>query len=165
MPLSQSIIGSGRAGIEYTLGVMTRWKQFYGAQPQIRRAALIIAGSLEDDDKRGQAARLAQFVKASLVYQQDPVNSEHITSPDVLLVAISRDGYAPGDCDDHVLLFATLAESLGIPTQIAGVKTPGSDRINHVIAVVSIDGQEIDIDLCAKHGPQPPYPEKLIVEG
>jgi transglutaminase-like putative cysteine protease len=163
MLTATAAIGSGMPGIEYTLQLITSWKNYYGTLPAIRKAALIVAGSAADDDQAAQAAALAQFVKVSLVYQADPVNSEFIQSPDLLLIAISRDGTAPGDCDDHVTLFCAMAESLGIACDAAGVAAPGSDTINHVIAVVHLTDRDVDVDLCAKTGWQPAYPDKLIV--
>lgn len=159
-------IGTGMAGTEATLALLTQWKDFYGTLPAIRAAALLIAGGLQDNDPAAQAAQLARFVKVSVVYQQDPVGSELVQSPDVMLAAISNspNGVTHGDCDDHVLLFCALAESLGISCSVAGVAAPGSDRINHVIAVAHLEGRDVDVDLCAKTGWQPAYPEKLIVE-
>jgi len=165
MLTARSEIGGGPDGTAATLALLTAWKNFYGTLPAIRRAALLIAGSMEDNDQSAQVARLAQFVKQSLVYQADPINSEFVQSPDVLLVAISTspDGVARGDCDDHVLLFCALAESLGIACDAAGVRTNGSATINHVIAVVHLAGGDVDVDLCAKQGWQPAYPEKLVI--
>ncbi len=158
-------IGSGRAGTEETLAFLTRWKDFYSTLPIVREAALAIAGGQLDHQPEAQAAQLARFVKVSLVYQADPVGTELVQSPDRLLASIAERGMAPGDCDDHVLLFCVLAESLGIACSIAGVTTPGADRVNHVIAVCHFDGRDVDVDLCAKLNWQPTYPEKLIVEG
>lgn len=156
-------IGSGEDGTEYTLALLTQWKNYFGTLPAIRAAALRIAGSARDDDRERQVARLERFVKTALVYQADPVGSELIHMPDVLLLAIARDGTAHEDCDGHVLLFCALAESLGIACSVAGVSTPGSDRINHVIAVVHLPGRDVDIDLCAKQNWRPVYGAKLIV--
>ena len=159
-------IGNGPDGIAATLALLTRWKNYYGTLPVIRRAALVIAGSMEDNDSAQQAATLAQFVRRALVYQTDPVNSEYIQSPDVLLLAIatSPSGTAAGDCDDHVVLFASLAESLGIACDVAGVVSPDAQTVNHVIAVAHLDGRDVQIDLCAKENYQPVYGELLIVE-
>ncbi len=165
MHTARSEIGSGPDGTAATLALLTAWKNYYGTLPAIRRAALLIAGSIEDNNQAAQVASLAQFVKQSLVYQADPINSEFVQSPDLLLVAISTsaDGVARGDCDDHVLLFCALAESLGIACDAAGVRANGAAVVNHVIAVVHLATGDMDVDLCAKQGWQPAYPDKLVI--
>ncbi len=166
MMTARQTIGNTIEGTEATLAFMNSWKDYYGTLPAIRSAALLIAGSQIDNDQAAQAAQLMRFVKECVVYQQDPVGSELIQSPDVMLAAIfdpAGNGTVAGDCDDHVILFVCLAESLGIACTIAGVKTPGSENYNHVIAVAHLEGRDVDVDLCAKTGWQPPYPDKLTV--
>lgn len=153
----------GPEGIAATLALLTRLKDYYGSLPVIRQTALAIARSDTDSDHGAQLAQLARFVKNSLVYQADPVNAEFIQTPDVLLLEINATGRAQGDCDDHVLLFCALAESLGISCDVAGVAANRSPNINHVIAVAHVAGQTVDVDLCAKSDFQPVYSEKLIV--
>lgn len=157
-------IADGRPGIRRILEVLTRLKEEYGRLPAIRSAALAIASSAIDDDQAGQVNRLAVFVRTALIYVRDPLNLEFVQTPDLLLLAIDRDGFAQGDCDDHVLLFAALAESLAIECDIAGVCSPGAVTEDHVIAVVHLDGVPIDFDLCAKGPHQPAYASKLIVQ-
>lgn len=155
-------VADGEAGIQQIVGRLAALKNHYGAQPAIRRAAVKIAGGIVNDDDRGNAERLARFVRRALVYVKDPLDAEFIQAPDVLLLEIVAQGRAHGDCDDHVLLYASLAQSLGIPTEIAGVKLPPSPTFNHVIAISDIDGEQVEVDLCAKDGFQPVYPEKLF---
>lgn len=154
-------VAEGDAGVRQIVGKLEALKEFYGAQPAIRRAAVTIARSGKNDDDAGNVDRLARFVKSALVYLKDPINAEFIQTPDVLLLEIARSGRAYGDCDDHVLLFASLAESIGVPTQVGGVKLD-SERFNHVIAIAYVNGEPVEIDLCAKEGGQPAYPEKLF---
>lgn len=155
-------VADGDAGIQQIVGKLTALKNFYGATPAIRRAAIMIAGGVVNDDDRGNAARLASFVRRALVYVKDPLDAEFIQAPDVLLLEITRRGRAHGDCDDHVLLYSSLAQSLGIPTEVAGVVLPPATTFNHVIAISNIDAEAIEVDLCAKHGFQPAYPRKLF---
>lgn len=152
----------GAAGVSQTLALLAAMKDYYGTVPAIRTAALIIAGTRADDDQATQAAALAEFVRRSLVYQMDPVNAEFIQTPDVLLNEISDHGTAAGDCDDHVLLFCSIAEALGIACSVAGVPANGSPVVNHVIAVAHLPAGDVDVDLCAKLGFVPEYPVKEI---
>lgn len=154
-------ITDGEPGIRQILQNLQALKNYYGSLPSIRAAALAIGGTRTNNDQLTSALKLADYVKRGLVYQADPFNSELTQTPDVLLLQINRRGYAAGDCDDHVLLFASLAESLGIYTEIVGVKAPGSDAWNHVIVITWPNETAYQLDLCAKEGMQPQYAEIL----
>lgn len=161
MPSAWKPIADGPAGIREIVATLNRLKVFYGARPSIRAAALRIAGVREDNDQMANTELLAAFVRQAMKYQADPFNAEFTQTPDVLLLQINRTGFAWGDCDDHCLLFASLAEALGIYTEIIGVIAEGTDYFNHVICVAFPHDQPIEIDLCAKDGRQPAYPEQL----
>lgn len=165
MTTSRRNVGDGPEGILEILGALSALKNYYGTLPAIRCAALRIAGSATDNDERGHVCRLAQFVRRALVYVCDPINSEFVQTPDVLLCLINRDGSAAGDCDDHVLLFAALAESLGIACDVAGVEAPGTaGAVNHVVALVHYsDGSAATVDLCAKGEFQPSYSNLTVI--
>lgn len=154
-------VADGELGIRQIVERIAALRDFYGAQPAIRRAAIAIAGGTTNDDDRGNVERLARFVRQAVVYQKDPLNAEFVQAPDVMLLEITRNGRAYGDCDDHVLLFASLAESLGIRTIVAGVKLE-SATFNHVIAVPVLDSGALEVDLCAKRGENPTYSEKIV---
>ena len=51
-----------------------------------------------------------------------------------------------GDCDDQVVLLATLLESVGYPTRfvVAGYNVPG--QLEHVYLQALLDGQWVDMD-------------------
>lgn len=154
-------IAEGTDGIRQILQHLRVMKEYYGSLPSIRNAALAIAGSLINNDQAGQIARLTEYVRRAMVYQADPWNSEFTQTPDVLLLQINRTGYARGDCDDHVLLFASLAESLGIYAEIVGVIVAPGTTWNHVIVTAHPNDEPVDIDLCAKEGVEPVYESKL----
>lgn len=155
-------VADGESGIRHIVERLAALRDYYGARPEIRRAAMTIAAAMLEDDDRGNVERLAQFVRLAVKYQKDPLNAEFVQSPDVMILDITRRGWTYGDCDDHVLLFASLAEALGVRTMIAGVKLYG-DTYNHVIAVpVMHDGEALEVDLCAKRGETPTYPEKIL---
>lgn len=155
-------IADGPTGILQIVRFLNSAKDHYGTLPAIRAAALKIAGTKVNDDQAGHVARLAAFVRNAVVYVADPMNAEFTQTPDVMLLAIHRKGQTFGDCDDHVLLFSSLVESLGVPSEIVAVKAPGSFTFNHVVSIAYPNGEPIEIDLCAKDGPAPDYPEKLF---
>ncbi len=155
-------VAEGEEGIRAIVGRLNTLKNYYGTAPSIRKAALAIASTGIDNDQWEHAARLAQFVKDSVVYVADPVNAEWVVTPEVMLGEILRTGRTSGDCDEHVLLFASLAEAIGIPCDIASVVSVTGVTWDHVIAVLTLDGREIDLDLCAKGAYQPIYSDKLF---
>lgn len=160
-PTAWTPIDDGPAGVAQIVANLNQLKTYYGSLPAIRSAALAIASPSSDDDDAGNVSKIADFVRRAVIYVKDPLNSELTQTPDVLLLAIHNNGTARGDCDDHVLLFASLVESLGIFCTIAGVKAPGSTTFNHVIAIAYPNENPTQIDLCAKLGQNPVYSEVL----
>ncbi len=154
-------IAEGTDGIRQIVQHLQGMKNYYGSLPTVRNAAIAIAGSQINNDQVGQISRLTEYVRRAMIYQADPWNSEFTQTPDVLLLQINRLGYARGDCDDHVLLFASLAEALGIYAEIVGVIAPPGSTWNHVIVTAYPNDQPVDIDLCAKEGYEPTYESKL----
>ncbi len=150
-------IPDGDTGVLEILAALNDAKNFYGSLPCIRAAALCLAAPEFDNANEATAVALARFVRSAVRYTADPVNSELTHTPDVLLLAIDADGCALGDCDDHCLLFASLAEACGVACEIVGVQTPASDRFDHVIVIAWIDGAPCQFDLVAKQGPAPVY--------
>lgn len=159
-------VPDGDQGIAQILATLQRVVTYYGSLPVIRAAALTITAPQTDNEQLNQITALADYVMGNLVYVLDPINAEYIQTPEVLLLAIAQNGKAYGDCDDHVCLFCSLAQSLGIEATPAAVKTNGSDSLNHVIAQVTMEtGEVLDVDLCAKGIPTPVYTERLLPEG
>lgn len=163
MPAAWTPVARDQGGIEDILLTLSRLKNYYGVCPCVRMAALEVAGSTVDDDQAGHVARLAHFVRSSVTYVADPLHAEWIRTPDLMLLEIHNRNKCSGDCDDHCLLFASCCESLGIPCEIVSVVSVTGVTFDHVICVVTINGEQFDIDLCAKGGYQPDYPEKLFV--
>lgn len=156
-------LAPGESGVRQILANLERLAAYYGARPVIREVATRVARSLGDNALAFQVQKLAAFVMDRVIYVRDPVGAEFVKTPDRMLLDIARTGTTEGDCDDHVLLFAALAQSIGIPVRIAAVKIPPSPVWNHVIVIVDLDGKAYEIDLCAKGVPAPDYPEKLIL--
>jgi len=102
------------------------------------------------------------FVRDRLVYVPDPVGTEYVISPLVLLERIISNGRAAGDCDDHVLLFNAMALSIGFDVRVAGVHLNDPQRWDHVISQVYHGNRWRDIDLCLKTASIPDYDEKLV---
>lgn len=155
-------IPDGREGIAQIVATLNQVKDSYARLPAIRAAALAIVGRVGDNNQAAQVTRLAAFVRAGMQYTKDPLDAEFVQTPDRLLLAIHDRGYASGDCDDSAVLFASLAQSLGIPCTIPAVKAPGSDAFDHVIVVAQLDGGPLTFDLICKGNWVPPYDEFLM---
>lgn len=148
-------VADGAPGIAFIVGTLNQLKDYYGALPSIRAAALRIVSGIATGDQAPQINALARFVRTAVHYVSDPLYREFIQTPDVLLLQIHEQGYAQGDCDDHCLLFAALAEAIGIPSTIVGVQTPGAAIPDHVIVTAHLEQGDLSFDLVAKGIEQP----------
>ncbi len=154
---SIAAVPDGPAGIQQIVSTLSALREYYGRLPAIRGAAVAIIHGVGDHDQAGQVAALSAFVRQGVRFLSDPLNSEYIQTPDVMLLAIHDNNFTYGDCDDHCLLFACLAESIGIPCEIVAVAASGSGLPDHVICVVHLDSGTMDLDLVAKGGWQPTH--------
>ncbi len=151
------------AGVEQIVDTLAQLKFYYGRLPAIRSAALRIVGVVGNNDQAAQVNALAAFVRNGVVYLADPLNTEFIQTPDVLLLQINRAGFVYGDCDDHCLLFGSLCEALGIRCDIVGVNSgAGAPIPDHVITTVYLDAGSLDFDLVAKGMEQPSYGDRVF---
>lgn len=132
-------------------------------EPYLSEFSRRMLKGVRDNDQNAQAKRLLDFVRAKMIYTADPLGSEQITDPVNLLLDIQQRGEARGDCDDHVVLLASLLGSIGIPAEPLAVKYKGS-RYNHVIVRAKLGGEWVEMDPCSKSGPQPVYRDMLTVE-
>lgn len=133
----------------------------YGRNPEIRKFAVSLLNSRNNNDVETHFNTLLSWVKAKVIYLADPDGAELLHSPFYLIRKILGQGYVYGDCDDHVLLLGSLAVSIGIPCKAVGVKLPGATWFNHVIISALIYGKWQDVDPCAKSGQSPVYLERL----
>lgn len=160
--VSKLPIGDQHPDAHYIIAYINQMAIQFGQQPVVRESAVSIIGKQADNDVDAHIRRLVSFVRDNVRYVADPIDGEYIISPVEMIRRIKASGYVQGDCDDHVLLLNSLANSVGIPTRAVGVKLRARDRFDHVISSVNIRGKWIDIDPCVKSNRQPLYLEKLI---
>jgi hypothetical protein len=134
----------------------------FGRDPRIRAATLPLLTSRINNDIKSHANTIAQFVMSKMVYLADPDGGEFIQTPLVLLNTIGKNGFAYGDCDDHVVLLGAMLTSVGIPARAVAVKLHGADHYNHVVIEYLHKGEPVLIDPCAKTVPTPRYDDRLI---
>jgi len=150
--------------IPVILATVAQLARQFSSAPIIRQAAEEIIHPARNADAAGNAYKLAAWVRNRMIYVPDPTDLEYVQSPVVLVARIISKGQAYGDCDDHVLLLASLLGSLGISNRILGVKL-NHDYYDHVINSVQYcnGGEWHDIDTCAKTGVEMPFYRERIV--
>lgn len=135
----------------------------YGRDPVVRAyTERILPGAIGNNALAAQIDAVANFVRNRLRFVQDPAGTEYVIRPTTLLGKIEQQGYAFGDCDDHVLLLNSMLRSLGFDTKVVGVKLYARDRYDHVISMIWDGRQWVDVDTTVKIGPAPTYRERLI---
>ncbi len=143
-------LSPGAAGVDQILATLNLLREHYGRLPAIRAAAICIIRGVGNDDQAAQIHALAQFVRECVRYLSDPINAEFIQTPDRMLLEIAAHGYTYGDCDDHALLFAALAEAIGIPCEIRGVQSGAGPLADHVVTVAHLEAGDLEFDLIQK---------------
>lgn len=135
----------------------------FGRDPRVRDVATSVLVSRLDNDLERHASALTRWVKSRMRYLPDPDGAEYVQTPIILLDRIRNDGFAYGDCDDHVALLGALMMSVGIPARAAAVKLHGSEWYNHVVVEYSDRmGRVRLVDPCAKNGETPVYRDRLV---
>lgn len=107
------------------------------ALPEIRSVAVSITRKCGRTDEPCMALAVLEWVKAHLRYVKDPVDTELVHAPALLVNAIARDGQTAGDCDDAACLIAALDQSIGLRARLV-VGSYRPDRQLHHIWVEAI---------------------------
>lgn len=135
----------------------------YAQNPAVRTATIQILHHFGTGNNAtdSNVRILTDWVKDHVVYVPDPEDAEYIIAPPVMIRNIEEAGRTYGDCDDHVLLLASMLKAVGIPTKVVGVSLNSPNRYDHVIVSARVHGQWRDIDACAKDWTQPVYLKRL----
>lgn len=94
--------------------------------PQIREKATSLVQNLGQKNYLGEIQALHQFVRDNIRYVRDIRGVETLHFPEQILTQ------EYGDCDDKVVLLASLLESIGHPTRFVAVGFKGPDEYSHV---------------------------------
>ena len=137
----------------------------WGREHLVRQATVSQLRSRADNDVLSHERVVEAWVKERMRYLADPDGGEYVQSPAVLLRIIGQNGFAYGDCDDHVVLLGAMLTSIGIPVRVAGVKAGGGPLFDHVVVEWLFNGEWRVADPCAKYAPPPFYAERLVVDG
>lgn len=114
-------IAGGDQGTRQTLIVMRDLVRDYRKHPRIRDLAKRITARCQGRQYSCEAKRLHAWVRDRVKYVRDINDVETVQTPIKTLV----DG--SGDCDDQVVLFGSLLESIGHPVRfVAAAFQPGA---------------------------------------
>jgi len=84
-----------------------------------------------------EARAIGEFVRNHVRYVKDPVGTESLQAPDMMIRMMKDAGYTMGDCDDMSLLIAAMLMSVGIKPVFRAVKyRKESPAYNHIYVVV-----------------------------
>ncbi|MFH1226836.1 MAG: transglutaminase-like domain-containing protein [Planctomycetota bacterium] len=130
---------------------------FRGTAETIRRMWLLVNKATKDEHLIGIATDIAlkgsrskdyfrraealfNWVRKSIAYMPDPAGVEMIQDP---FYTIAR---GAGDCDDHTVLLAALAQAVGFSVRFKTIGTRNRDEFNHVFPEIFVSGKWLSAD-------------------
>ncbi len=103
----------------------------------VRRKAVEIVNraGVAGHDELGEIRAITKWVQNNAVYRKDPIHVEYYHSARRLIKDIES-GRSAADCDDFVILGASLLGAIGYETGALIVDSNGDGTFNHVMLVV-----------------------------
>ncbi len=135
----------GDAGTHQTLGRMRELVDVGAQLPEARQAVAAALTTARPRSPQSELSALLEWVQERFHYVRDPLHVELVQTPALMLREIRQRGEVQGDCDDAVVLFATLAESAGYLTRFL-VQGPADDLYQHVVAEVQVGERWLAVD-------------------
>jgi hypothetical protein len=124
--------------------------------PIIRNLAVNIVSNVESNDYPNEAKKVYYWVRDNIRYVRDIYRCETLQYPCVTLPCIYSDqGIGAGDCDDHVILLASLLLAIGakdLKMRIVKYKKT-TPEWNHIYLVITFKGVEYAMDAINKRAP------------
>ncbi len=163
--LARRWIPEGDAGVAVTVDVMGQMIEHGGLHPAVRAAAEEAVAYLPHD-QGAEVDAIADWILGRVDYRPDPIRSEWLQMPWWVLARIDQGERPQLDCDDLTLLALAMLESLGFPTALRVVATQPDEVLDHVAALVEIDGRLERLDLTLGFSGGAPGPEyRAMVTG
>jgi transglutaminase-like putative cysteine protease len=144
-PAQLGELPAGESGTLATLRLMRQLVREGRKHPEIRAQALTLVDGLPSKAYRREAAMLYEFVRDQIRYTRDVHTVETLYQPQITLAD------RHGDCDDKVVLLASLLESIGHPTRFVAIGLQGGP-FSHVYLETRIGAQWLAMD------PTEPWP-------
>lgn len=148
-------IESGAPGLRAKL---ERMRELVGAavrDPAFRADVAGIIRHVPEKDHDGEIRAIVDHVRGGIRYMRDPYDPQGLelfTDP-VLMLADVAAGTAAGDCDDHVLLAASMLGVAGYPTRFAIGGLPPDDYRHIWIDVLHPRRGWVPVELTGKQMP------------
>ena len=126
-PMALGLIPDGPEGTAITLREMVKLARQFRRDPGVMQVARELVKNLPQYDRMGEVKALHAFVRDSIRYTGDPVNTELLQTPKATLEMQT------GDCDDKSLLLASLLQSVNIPARFVAVGFTPDKSYSHVL--------------------------------
>ena len=135
----------GMRGIEQTIWTMRQLVNQYRTNLDIRQTATATIFLTPEKNQLAEAQALFDLVQTGIRYTRDINGVETISTPIMTLQG------RLGDCDDQVVLLATLLEAVGYPTRfvVSGYNDPG--QFEHVYLQAWLNDQWVNMDPTEQH--------------
>ena len=124
----------GMAGTDRTIRTMQRLVTDGRTHPDIVFLAQQLSRKRHRKDYAGRANEIFHWVQRNIHYVEDPVDTELLRTPDMVLK------FKAGDCDDQAILFSALCQAVGLRTRFKAIKA-NKDKprsFSHVYSEVQI---------------------------
>jgi hypothetical protein len=133
-------VGNGINGNLDTIEVMKKMAREYSRHDLVKRLSTNILhyNNIPSHHYLDEARAIGEFVKKHVRYVKDPVGTESLQAPDMMIRMMKDAGYTMGDCDDMALLTAAMLMSVGIRPRFRAVRYRGDENgnFNHIYVVV-----------------------------
>lgn len=133
-------IGTGSRGIYNTLKVMRGVIIDSNNRHFTRELALSIISGCQPHNYKCEAERIQQYIHSRILYVRDIKGVETIATPEKTVE------YGRGDCDDMVILAASLLRSIGFDVIMLAVGFNNA-LFSHVLLEVEISGKWVAMEL------------------
>ena len=159
-------LGGGFSSGEQTSEVIKKLVNDFKKNPTIRNLSVRIVSKVASNDYIGEAKALYEWVRDNIRYVRDIRGVETLQWPTVTLPSTYSDlGIGAGDCDDHVILLASMLLSLGMKDVYMRIVTfrPTCKEWRHIYLVIKQNGKEYPLDAIIKNkkwGFEAPYYDK-----
>jgi len=134
-------IAPGETGTDQTISLISQLVNDSLKRPDVRLLTHGILRRLNLSSRNEYRSALAiyNWVCKNIRYVKDPVDVETVQAPEVTL------SIKAGDCDDHVVLIASMLQSVGIPVRYQ-VMGKDRDRFSHVFIESLLDSRWTPVD-------------------
>lgn len=148
MQVTLQEIPAGLAGTDATVKKMAELVRRSLVDPRLKLEALKIvqAAGSKPADHVSAARALYGFVRSRIAFVNDPAGVESLQDPIITLYRIQA-----GDCDDHAILLAALAGSIGIPARFVTLGA-NAERFSHIYAELKAGGRWLPADTTTSSG-------------